>query len=157
MAEWFVIAPKEEEIEKRKGRGPGHWGHKGRPGKVGGSLPAERAAAIGRAATVSPPIVSPKKPVKWTKAGIAQLPRTEQKILRNLRAVGGGGKPTHAARWRLIRKGLAKVTGERGGKWLATKGLPLTPSERIRMESGRRAYPKATSIWILTDEAAKAL
>lgn len=50
MGEWFFIAPAEMVIEK-KGRGPGHWGHKGRPGKRGGSIPNITAESFHSAQT----------------------------------------------------------------------------------------------------------
>lgn len=42
MAEWFYMVPKDEKVEKT------FPGHKGRPGKVGGSLPRRAGGAAKR-------------------------------------------------------------------------------------------------------------
>jgi len=41
MFDWHYLAPFEKQVEKKEGRGRGHWGHEGRPGKVGGSKPGK--------------------------------------------------------------------------------------------------------------------
>ena len=40
----LVLSPGGGWVEKAKGKGRGHWGHKGRPGKRGGSLPSKGTA-----------------------------------------------------------------------------------------------------------------
>jgi len=84
------------QIQKKKGKGRGHWGHKGRPGRRGGSLPSGETAIQHEALTfVKQAILSPGMQKPLSKEAEAFLIRTVKK--KSYTAYRGHGLVKHKA------------------------------------------------------------